>query len=74
MNEMNSTPINPQGFTNTGNIEGVFGASVPDTFTRNVNNSNNPTNIPMTTPLGKPVAPPTGVNTQVTPTYDLNNY
>tara|TARA_R110000868_G_scaffold912_1_gene6969 strand:+ start:4260 stop:4484 length:225 start_codon:yes stop_codon:yes gene_type:complete len=74
MNEMNSTPINPQGFTNTSNIEGVFGTSMPNTFTRNVNNPNDQTSVAPVVPLGKPIAPPTGVGTQVTPTYDLNNY
>jgi hypothetical protein len=68
MNQINQTPINPKGFTNMDNIQGVFGTQVPNTFTRDVNN---PTNM---VSLDSPITPPIGVETPITPNYDINNY
>lgn len=73
MNELNPIPINPKGFTNTNNIQGVFGTQVPNTFTRDVNNPYDPTNT-LATNLGvSPLPPPIGVETAITPDYNLNN-
>jgi len=74
MNQLNPTPVNPKGFTNTNNIEGVFGTQVPNTFTRNVNNPYDPSSMTVDTSLTNPTTPPTGVETPITPPYDLNNY
>ena len=73
MNPLNQTPINPKGFTNTNNIQGVFGTTVPNTFTRDVSNPTGMVNPPMDANLTNPVMPPTGVATPVVPPYDLNN-
>lgn len=78
------TPVNPQGFTNQGNISGVFGQAMPNTYNRQVGQatpfmqttdpltgeSMDPT---MSQSAYTPVPPPTGVQTQIAPTYDINN-
>ena len=76
-------PINPQGFTNQNNITGMFGSAVPGTFNRNVAPElPAPPTDPLTgqvlNPLADtnpngPVAPPVGVQTPITPIYDINN-
>ena len=73
MNQLNPTPINPKGFTNTNNIQGVFGTQVPNTFTRDVNNTYDPTNTLATNPGVSPTPPPAGVETTIVPPYDINN-
>jgi hypothetical protein len=55
-NVMQPTDINPQGFSNQGAIQGMFGTAIPGTYGRIVGSN-----------------PPTGVQTQITPNYDLNN-
>ena len=75
MNELNPTPINPRGFTNTNNIEGVFGRQVPNSFTRNVRGIYDTNNPMMVNPeIANPVPTPTGVETPIVPPYDINNY
>ncbi len=74
MKQLNPTPINPKGFTNTDNITGVFGAQVPNTFTRDVSPTvNTPRPLPADY-LNTPVPPPAGVETPITPNYDINGY
>ena len=72
MNQLNPTPINPKGFTNTDNIQGMFGAQVPNTFTRNVNGATDPNTLAMVDPLANPMPPPVGVETPIVPPYDIN--
>jgi hypothetical protein len=74
MKTINPAPINPKGFTNTNNIQGVFGTQMPDTFTRDVNNPYNQTDMIQGNALSLPEVPPAGVETAITPNYDLNNY
>ena len=74
MNQLNPSPINPQGFTNTTNIQGVFGEQVPGTFTRNVNGTTNQNTLAMADNLAAPIPPPNGVDTPIVPPYDINNY
>lgn len=75
--------INPNAFSGKNNINGVFGQAMPGTFNRNVpgtqqgvvmdpltGNQIDPTMAQNTT---MPIAPPNGVQTPITPTYDLNN-
>lgn len=78
------TPINPQGFTNQNNIGGVFGQAMPNTYNRQVGQTSplmqtidpltgesiNPT---LDQSPYMPVIPPTGVQTPITPVYDINN-
>jgi len=73
MDPLNQTPINPKGFTNTNNIQGMYGAQVPNTFTRDVSNPTGTANPLMDASLTNPVMPPVGVATPVVPPYDLNN-
>lgn len=73
MNQLNPTPINPKGFTNMNNIQGMYGAQVPNTFTRDVNNPYDPTNALATNPGVSPIPPPVGVETPITPNYNINN-
>ena len=73
MKMINPTPINPKGFTNMDNIQGIFGTQVPNTFTRNVNNLYDPTNTLATNPGVSTTPPPIDVETPVVPPYDLNN-
>lgn len=73
MKTINPTPINPKGFTNMNNIQGMFGTQVPNTFTRDVNNPYDPTNTLATNPAASPTPPPTGVDMPIVPPYDLNN-
>lgn len=78
------TPINPQGFTNQQNISGVFGQAVDNTFNRNIGGaqpqvptdplSGQPFDPTMNQNPTAPVPPPAGVQTPITPTYDINNY
>jgi hypothetical protein len=78
------TPINPQGFTNQNNINGIFGQTVPGTYNRQIGQTTplmqtidpltgenvDPT---MDQSASMPIPPPTGVQTQVSPVYDINN-
>jgi hypothetical protein len=73
MNELNPTPINPKGFTNMNNIQGMYGTQVPNTFTRDVNPMAGTTPTMMPDYSSVPVPPPTGVETPITPTYNINN-
>jgi hypothetical protein len=79
-NQLSPTPINPKGFTNTNNIQGMYGESVPNTFTRNVAQSTDGVRKIASPDLGMqnqlvsdPTAPPMGVQTPVAPIYDINN-
>ena len=72
MNQLNPTPINPQGFTNMDNIQGMYGAQVPNTFTRNVNGQTNQNTLAMADELTNPIPPPVGVDTSIVPPYDIN--
>ena len=73
MKMINPTPINPKGFTNTNNIQGMFGAQVPNTFTRDVNPMAGAT-TPMTPDYSSvPIPPPVEVETPIVPPYDINN-
>ena len=74
MKMINPTPINPKGFTNTNNIQGMYGAQVPNTFTRDVSNPYDPTKTLATNPGVSPMPPPTNVETPIVPPYDINNY
>jgi len=74
MKMINQTPINPKGFTNMNNIQGMYGAQVPNTFTRDVNNPYDPTSALATNPGVSPTPPPTDVETPIVPPYDINNY
>jgi hypothetical protein len=67
MKMINPTPINPKGFTNTNNIQGMFGTQVPNTFTRDVNPMMGA--IPPTMPAyqSTPIPPPAGVETPIVP-------
>ncbi len=73
MKTINPTPINPKGFTNMNNIQGMYGTQVPNTFTRNVNNPYNTTNTLATNPGVSPIPPPIDVETPIVPPYDINN-
>jgi hypothetical protein len=79
-NQLNPTPINPRGFTNTNNIQGVYGDSVPNTFTRSVGQADNGAYArPMVDAgmqnqmVSDPLVPPVGVQTPTVPIYDINN-
>ena len=85
---MQPTAISPTAFTNQGAITGLFGAENPGTFTRTVGETPltqmaDPGYMPMEDPsmtgadvaldeYGQPVPPPMGVQTPITPNYDLN--
>ena len=78
MNQLNPTPINPKGFTNMNNIQGMYGTQVPNTFTRDINNPYGTTNTLATNTLAtnpgvSPIPPPDGVETTIVPPYDINN-
>ena len=73
MKMINPTPINPKGFTNINNIQGMYGTQVPNTFTRDVSNPYDPTNTLATNPAASAIPPPTGVETPIVPPYDINN-
>jgi hypothetical protein len=51
----------------------MFGAQVPNTFTRDVSNPYDPTSTLATNPAASPIPPPTGVETPIVPPYDINN-
>jgi hypothetical protein len=81
---MRQTQINPQGFTNQNNINGVFGQAMPNTYNRQVGQASplmqtidpltgeniDPT---MDQSPSMPIVPPAGVQTPITPVYDINN-
>jgi len=73
MKMINPTPINPKGFTNTDIIQGMFGTQVPNTFTRDVNPMAGATTPAMTPYPSVPTPPPVGVETPITPNYNINN-
>ena len=73
MKMINPTPINPKGFTNMNNIQSMYGAQIPNTFTRDVNPMAGTAPTMMPDYSGIPVPPPTGVETPITPTYNINN-
>lgn len=74
MKQLDQTPINPKGFTNMNNIQGMFGTQVPNTFTRDINNPYNPTSPTVNNNIVATPPPPTGVDTPIVPPYDINNY
>ena len=75
--------ISPKALSNQDTITSVFGQANQGTFTRSVgNNTLNQTTDPLTgqnidptmeQSVSMPVLPPNGVQTPITPTYDLNN-
>ena len=73
MKMINPTPINPKGFTNTNNIQGMFGTQVPNTFTRDVNPMIGAISPTMPAYPSTPISPPSGVETPITPNYNINN-
>ena len=73
MKMINPTPINPKGFTNMNNIQGMYGAQVPNTFTRDINPVAGTTPAMMPDYSSVPVPLPVGVETPITPTYNINN-
>jgi hypothetical protein len=54
-NQMQPTPINPAAFSNTAAIENMYGAQVPNTFTRSVGDVNSITTQPQ-----QPIVPEAG--------------
>lgn len=84
LSSTSQTPINPQGFTNQNNIGGVFGQAISNTYNRQVGQGSplmqtidplTGENIDPTMDQSPymPVPPPTGVETPITPIYDINN-
>jgi hypothetical protein len=84
-NNMQYNSINKKAFSNVDNLEGVMGTAVDGTFNRQVGKSPlkqsvdpltgqylEPTMDPMTDSTVVP--PPVGVETQITPNYNINNY
>ncbi len=79
---MDYNQISPNAFSNQNTIGSVFGQVMPGTFNRNVGNAESQMTIdPLTgravDPTADqsayaPVPPPTGVQTNITPNYDLN--
>lgn len=81
-NVMQPNQVSPQAFTNQNLINGVFGQAMPGTFNRQVGGDTNVTIDPLTgraidptadQSASAPIPPPTGVQTNITPNYDLNN-
>jgi hypothetical protein len=68
-------PISPKAFGNTKAIKGIYGKQNPGTFTRNVQGGGSPImQMEDTTILeDAPQMPPQGVQTNISPTYDLAN-
>jgi hypothetical protein len=64
--------ISPKAFSNQEAIVGMYGAANPGTFTRTVGNTNMVKPMDMTAGQDMPVPPPAGVETPITPNYDLN--
>jgi hypothetical protein len=68
-------PINPKAFSNTKAIKGMYGKQNPGTFNRNVQGSGSPIMQmeDMAVLEDAPQMPPQGVQTNISPTYDLSN-
>jgi hypothetical protein len=68
-------PISPKAFGNTKAIKGMYGKQNPGTFTRNMQGGGSPImQMEDTTILeDAPPPPPQGVQTNISPTYDLSN-
>ena len=82
-NQITPTAISPKAMSNQNTIKNMFGQSMPGTFNRNLDTSQNsiPTD-PLTgqiidptasQSIDMPVPPPTGVQTPITPAYGINN-
>jgi hypothetical protein len=84
-NSMQYNDINKNAFSNMSNIQGMMGEAINGTFNRQVGKSPlrqsidpltgqylDPTMDPTTDTTVIP--PPTGVETQITPNYNINNY
>jgi hypothetical protein len=79
---MDYNQISPNAFSNQNTIGGVFGQAMPGTFNRNIGASESQMTVdPLTgrtidptldQSASAPVPPPTGVQTNITPNYDLN--
>lgn len=78
---MEYNKINPKAFSHSGTIKNMMGNSVPGTFNRSVSplkqvvdpltgESIDPT---MDQSANMPIVPPTGVRTDITPDYEINN-
>lgn len=71
--------MNPRAFTNMNALQNVNGAVMPGTFNRMVNTDLGMTGINPYTgtginqPVQTPQYPPTGVQTDITPDYEINN-
>jgi len=79
---MDYNQISPSAFTNQNTIGSVFGQTMPGTFNRNIQQAESQITVdPMTgrtidptadQSASAPVPPPTGVQTNITPNYELN--
>lgn len=79
---MDYNQISPAAFTNQSTIGSVFGQAMPGTFNRNTMGQESQMTVdPLTgrtidptadQSASAPVPPPTGVQTNITPNYDLN--
>jgi len=83
MTQNQQAPVNPNAFTNQGNIQGIYGQSMPGTFNRSINSPFTQMVDPLTgltidptmsQDPNAPLPPPAGVQTPTTPIYDINNY
>lgn len=83
MTQKQQTQISPKAFSNYGTIQGMYGQAMPGTFNRSVGSpfmqtmdsmNNQPTDLNTNQNFSLPQPPPTGVETPVTPVYDINNY
>lgn len=84
--QMEYNKISPKAFSNAGTIEKMMGKSIPNSpFMQIVDPNLMPPPVNTTDPniqaqaenvmaqTGVPLQPPTGVQTPISPTYDLNN-
>lgn len=84
-NNMQYNNINKKAFSNIENLKGVMGESIEGTFNRRIGKSPFKQSIdPLTGEYLDPtidlntnntvIPPPTGVQTDITPNYDINNF
>jgi hypothetical protein len=64
--------INPKAFSNQEAIVGMYGTANPGTFTRTVGNNTMTKPVDMMASQDAPIPPPAGIQTPITPNYDLN--
>jgi hypothetical protein len=68
MEQTQQTPINPKAFSNQGAIQGVNGQAIQGTFNRSVGSP-----LGQVADISLPQPPPEGIETPISPTYDLSN-